>query len=117
MKKAFGVLASLLLGLALAACSRDLPTTANGTEVATLDRDASGDSRHRSKASVFRAAGDITATLNAFRDALGTLNANTPGSQAGGRREINWDAVPAQFTNTNDFPADFFNQPGSRSCW
>ena len=68
----------------------------------------------RARANVFKAAGktsdEIAASLNAYRDALGTLNANNPGSQPNGRREINWDAVPALFTNTNDFPGDFFNQ-------
>jgi hypothetical protein len=62
-------------------------------------------------ANVFTAAGDITPTVTAYRQALGTLNANTPGSQSGGRREINWDAVPPGATNTDNFPADFFNQP------
>jgi len=83
-----------------------------------LDRQAaspaeshSDDRESHSDARVFTGAGDISPAVSAFRDALGTLNANTPGSQTGGRREINWDAVPAQFTNTNDFPVDFFNQP------
>jgi hypothetical protein len=72
---------------------------------------AAGTAVFHSQATVFTGSGDITPTVNAFRTALGTLNANTPGSVTGGRREINWDAVPAAFTNTNDFPADFFNQP------
>jgi len=62
---------------------------------------------------VFTAAGDIAPTVNAFRAALGDLNGNLPGSRLVGRREINWDAVPAAFTNTNDFPGDFFNQPAA----
>ena len=65
----------------------------------------------RSDAKLFAAAGDIAPTVNAFRDALGTLNPNAPGSFGDGRREINWDAVPAAFTNTDDFPGGFFNQP------
>lgn len=44
---------------------------------------------------VFTAAGDgpvaIQTTVDAFRAALGTNNGNAPGSQPGGRREINWD--------------------------
>src|SRR5262249_45201719 len=74
-------------------------------------RPAPRPARARTRAQGCTGAGDITPSVNAFRDALGNLNANLPGSRADGRREINWDAVPAAFTNTNDFPTDFFNQP------
>ena len=112
MKQTPRVLAPVLLGLTLAACSRNLPTATSGSNPATPDRVASSmRARSSSQAKVFTAGGDITPSVNAFRDALGALNANTPGSRSEGRREINWDAVPAAFTNTNDFPTDFFNQP------
>jgi len=65
----------------------------------------------RSQGEVFRGACDIRAAVEAFRAALGTLNPNLPGSVGSGRREINWDAVPAQLTNVDNFPVDFFNQP------
>jgi hypothetical protein len=68
-------------------------------------------SRLKRLARVFTAAGDIRPTVADYQLALGTLNANAPGSKLDGRREINWDAVPAAFTNTNTFPGDFFNQP------
>lgn len=55
------------------------------------------------------ATGDITTALTQFRTALGALNPNTPVSFAGGRREINWDAVPAGATEPNAFPGTFFN--------
>ncbi len=62
-------------------------------------------------ATVFTSSGataaDITATVNDFRSALGTLNPNQPVNFAGGRREINWDAVPA--ASRNPFPGTFFN--------
>ncbi len=51
----------------------------------------------------------IQATVDSFRVDLGTLNANAPGSANGGRREINWDGVPGQFSAPNNIPADFFN--------
>lgn len=68
----------------------------------------------------FRAVGDSTAiadTLNAFRAALGgTLNApNTPPADSG-RREINWDGVPAALTNVDTFPATFFNVNSKRGA-
>src|SRR5262249_15121965 len=90
---------------------RSLPSSPQSIEAAAPRRVAASAASVRSQAQVFTAAGDITPTVNAFRDALGALNANLPGSRTGGRREINWDAVPAAFTDTNDFPVDFFNQP------
>ena len=62
---------------------------------------------------VFSAAGADAAAVQAnvdnFRLALGTLNANNPGSVGSGRREINWDGVPPGASSPNPFPGDFFN--------
>ena len=52
---------------------------------------------------------DIQTTVDAFRIALGTLNANVAGSFGSGRREINWDGVPDARAAPNLLPADFFN--------
>ncbi|MFN3648169.1 MAG: hypothetical protein ACK47B_01210 [Armatimonadota bacterium] len=66
---------------------------------------------------VVRGSGDITAAVTAFRAALGNpANGATPGEQPSGRREINWDAVPADVTNTNTFPAAFFNTTSTRGA-
>jgi hypothetical protein len=66
-------------------------------------------------ARVFQAAGpngaSIQGTVDAYREALGTLNANNPGSVGSGRREINWDGVPDEASDPNAFPPDFFNAP------
>ena len=55
---------------------------------------------------VFEASGatpdDIKPSVDAFRDALGTLNPNQPGSFPSGRREINWDGVPDAFSAPNN---------------
>ena len=58
---------------------------------------------------IVSATGDITSALNNYRALLGTLNPNVAGEQVGGRREINWDGVPAAFTNNDLFPGNFFN--------
>lgn len=58
--------------------------------------------------------GDITATVNEYRNLLGALNPNVAGEQPGGRREINWDGVPAAFTNNDLFPGNFFNKNSPR---
>jgi len=60
----------------------------------------------KQEVTVIKATGDINSALNEFRDLLGTLN-TSPGAGPG-RREVNWDAVPAALTNNNLFPGDFF---------
>jgi len=66
---------------------------------------------------VFSAAGpdaaSITAEVNNFRAALGSLNAPNPGlgPNLRGRREINWDAVGDAFSAPNNFPGNFLNAP------
>jgi len=69
---------------------------------------------------VIRAQGDsltVADTLNKFRAALGgSLNApNFPPAESG-RREINWDGVPAALTNVDTFPATFFNVNSKRGA-
>lgn len=69
---------------------------------------------------VHQAAGATPAAIqpevDAFRAALGTLNANTPGSRGTGRREINWDGVPAGESSPGSFNAKFFNANSPRGA-
>jgi len=58
---------------------------------------------------VLTAAGDIQATLDEYRSLLGPDNGGVAGSQATGRREINWDGVPDSLAAPNFLPHDFFN--------
>ena len=115
--KSLLVALAAVVGLSLTACNNAWPTyplRASAMSRALPLRAApagDGAGSTTSRAEVFEGACDIAGALAAFRDALGPANPNQPGSFPGGRREINWDAVPAQFTNTDDFPADFFNQP------
>ena len=64
---------------------------------------------------VVAGSGDVTGVVGQFRSLLGDpLNGVTPGAQAAGRREINWDGVPAGFTDNDAFPGDFFNTRSPR---
>lgn len=51
----------------------------------------------------------ILTAINEFRAALGAQNPNEATVFTGGRREINWDAVPDGSSSPNAFPGDFFN--------
>jgi hypothetical protein len=62
-------------------------------------------------------SGNVASQVAEFGLAIGDVNnKNEPGRHASGRREINWDGVPAQFNNTDAFPADFFNQNAPRGA-
>lgn len=88
---------------ALAACSVDSPVNTAPPPPAHTTYETLGDSV------------SIAAKLDEFRAALGgPLNApNTPPADSG-RREINWDGVPAALTNLDTFPANFFNVNSKR---
>lgn len=56
---------------------------------------------------VIASSGDITASIDAFRNLLGSV-LNTTTGQTTGRREINWDGVPDIFSSQK-IPFNFFN--------
>jgi len=56
-------------------------------------------------------ASSIQSAVNGFRTDLGTLNTGLPNTT--GRREINWDGVPANFSDPNKLPGNFFNSRGA----
>lgn len=71
----------------------------------------------RSSFKVVQGSGDIAPVVARFRALLGDpLNGGQAGQQAAGRREINWDGVPASFTDNDALPADFFNTRSPRGA-
>jgi hypothetical protein len=61
-------------------------------------------------------AAAIRPAVTAFQNALGPLNAPGATGDANGRREINWDGVPTQFSSPNNLPPDFFNKNSVRGA-
>jgi len=70
-------------------------------------------------ADVFEASGatpaDIQTAVDAFRSFLGQNN-GIGGTFPNGRREINWDGVPANFSAPNLMPPNFFNSNSPRGA-
>ena len=62
---------------------------------------------------VFQASGSITTEMDKFRQTIGG-NLNTAPGASDGRREIDWDGVPAELLET-DLPLDFFNPTAPES--
>jgi len=91
----------------MAACGYDKPNSAN-------DANSGNNSGYITEAGVearvTKASGDLTEALASFRAQLGDPANLIAGEQTTGRREINWDAVPAILTNVNTFPGDQFNR-------
>jgi hypothetical protein len=84
-----------------------VPIVALATDVTTV---SNGGAVNVPPMAVVRSSGAIEADVDAFRLLLGNpLNLALPGQQPSGRREINWDGVPASLTNNAKFPLDFFN--------
>src|SRR5919201_4456338 len=85
----------VLAGLIAQSCGKDdTPPTAPDV---SLDRRGPHDDNlfHPRPVQLFAAGCTVLPVVDAFRTVLGTLNPNVAGSFPGGRREINWDGVPA----------------------
>lgn len=89
---------------------RTLLIAASAAAVAACGSDYGTNSDVPTPARIVTGSGDISGAIAEFRAVLGDpLNGGAAGSQPAGRREVNWDGVPANLTNNDDFPGDFFN--------
>lgn len=105
----------------LVGCTQDGPLATNAGSRGTSSTGTAPDLKtlkDKGDARIVSATGDILAAVGEFRDLLGDLNPNVAGEQPvdnpGGRREINWDGVPAGFTDNELFPFNFFNTTSKR---
>lgn len=61
---------------------------------------------------VISASSNVQGAIDDFRELIGgNNNGSTPGSQASGRREINWDGIADSEAVPNGYLSDFFNNP------
>ena len=65
----------------------------------------------RPKPTIVRGSGDLAPAIAKYQALLGTDNGGVPQSFPSGRREINWDGVPDEFSEPNGYPPAFFNAP------
>lgn len=81
--------------------------------MATLLQGCDKDDDDNTEITVIKGSGNINDEVDAFRQVLGAQLNTTPGA-VGGRREVNWDAVPDSLVG-QALPQKFFNptDPGS----
>ena len=102
------MVSSVVLTLAIAGCDTDR-VAAPGAKPAATEAPAAA----RAGSQVVKASGDVRAAVAQFQALLGDpSNGVTPGQQESGRREISWNGVPPELTNTDALPADLFNRNG-----
>src|SRR5438046_8480323 len=106
-----------LVGALAPGCGHHMPSAPERARVdAARGSDGSGGSSETP--TMITSSGAIEGDVAAFRALLGDPNNGAaPGQQPAGRREVNWDGVPAEFTNTEDFPNDFFNVNSTRGLF
>ena len=81
-----------------------------GQPAAAAPSPAGAEPAAAANAVVVAGSGDVTATVEEYRQLLGGVdNGGEPGQQPTGFRSINWDGVPDDLAAPNFLPADFFN--------
>jgi hypothetical protein len=114
MHKVSQLMGALVGAVLISGCDTSSPLPTAPVSRGTVARSVSATGyesslKDKGDAQIVTATGDITSAVNQFRTLLGPLRLNVPGDSAGGRREINWDGVPATLTNNDLFPGTFFN--------
>src|SRR6187549_3695271 len=100
MKVSSKILLVSIAVASLASCQKN-PYLNNNRSEESLSETSEKGRVSKEDAIVIKARGDINDALSQFRDLLGGGQPNTVPGAAGGRREVNWDAVPANLTDNN----------------
>ncbi|HEX3273482.1 MAG TPA: hypothetical protein VHR43_01400 [Gemmatimonadales bacterium] len=120
----FSLLATLCAMALTQACSDDGSGAAGSAlapEITTQTvSNATPEARAQALATLLkitRISGVVDPKVPTFANSLGSPdNLSEAGFHAQGRRQINWDGVPASFSDNNNFPEDFFNVNSPRGA-
>src|SRR5215470_4461033 len=107
MKVSSKILMASIAVASLAGCKKHPYLQDDPSQESRFETASKSAARFNEDPIVIKARGDINAALDQFRNLLGSQLNTKPGA-VGGRREINWDAVPGALTDNNAFPGDFF---------
>lgn len=119
MKYVAKIISGVVSVVMLQACdTTDRPTAPNAADLVAGSSLAVGSTvSGATLLSIVKVSGDVDPQIPLFASAIGEPdNGSAPGHHEVGRREINWDGVPAAFTNNDTFPEDFFNVNSPRGA-
>jgi hypothetical protein len=105
-----GTVCLVVLGLSAGSAGAERPRRSTPDEAALAPpTNGAGSAPKAPRPTLVTGAGDISDVVAKYQALLGADNGGVPQTFSAGRREINWDAVPDEFSEPNGYPPDFFN--------